>query len=91
MAAAARRVPMERPIAQTKIERAQKRLQETVAKNLLRLRTEASLSQRQMSERTGISATYISQAEQGKRNLSLDLVATLALALDKTPADLIRE
>ena len=82
---------MERPTAPAKVERAKRRLQETVAKNLLRLRTEASLSQRQLSERTGISTTYISQAEQAKRNLSLDMIAVLATAMDREPIDLIRE
>jgi DNA-binding XRE family transcriptional regulator len=91
MAAAARRVPMESPLAVTRVERAKKHLQETVAKNLLLLRMEAALSQRQLSERTGISATYISQSEQGKRNLSLDVIATIALALNKTPADFFKE
>ena len=82
---------MERPTPQTRLDRAKKRLRDNVARNLLRLRAEGDLSQRQLSERSGVSQTYISQAEQGKRNLSMDLIAILAEALDKKPVDIVTD
>nr|WP_294545256.1 helix-turn-helix transcriptional regulator [uncultured Rhodopila sp.] len=88
---AARRAPPERPDPEAKQDRAKARLRDNVARNLLRIRAELSLSQRQLSERAGVSQTYISQAEQSKRNLSLDLIAVLALALGKTPVDLVSD
>jgi transcriptional regulator with XRE-family HTH domain len=88
---AARRVPPEKPIPPSKAERMQKHLRETVANNIQRFRTDAGLTQRQLSERANVSQTYISQTEQGKRNLSLDLIALLALALEKTPAELVSD
>jgi hypothetical protein len=63
MAAAARRVPAEPPSPAAKVDRLKQRLRENVARNLLRLRSEKQMSQRQLSERADISQTYISQLE----------------------------
>jgi transcriptional regulator with XRE-family HTH domain len=105
-AAAARRVPAERPSPAAKVERMKQRLRENLSRNLLRLRSEKQWSQRQLSEKADISQTYISQLEtqatrpargagakgqiQG-RAVSLDLIAALAVALDVSPADLISD
>jgi ribosome-binding protein aMBF1 (putative translation factor) len=87
-----RRIPPERPVPAAKVERMKQRIRENVARNLLRLREEAGLSQRQLSERADVSQTYISQIETGQsRNFGVDLLAALAVALDKTPSDLISD
>jgi DNA-binding Xre family transcriptional regulator len=92
-AASARRVPAERPSPAAKVERMKQRLRENVGKNLLRIRTERELTQRQLSERADISQTWISQLETNKgsagTNLGLNLIAALAVALDVNPVDLI--
>jgi transcriptional regulator with XRE-family HTH domain len=63
MAAAARRIPPERPASAAKVERMKQRLRENLSRNLLRLRAERQWSQRQLSEKSDISQTYISQLE----------------------------
>ena len=103
MAAAARRVPAERPVPAAKVERMKQRLRENLSRNLLRLRAEKQWSQRQLSEKADVSQVYISQLETlatrpargasagGPRHraVSLDLIAALAVALEVSPADLI--
>jgi hypothetical protein len=60
MAAAARRIPQERPAPAAKVERMKQRLRENLSRNLLRLRGERQWSQRQLSEKSDISQTYYS-------------------------------
>lgn len=105
MAAAARRIPAERPAAAAKIERMKQRLRENLSRNLLRLRAEKQWSQRQLGEKADVSQVYISQLETlatrptrgasaaGPRHraVSLDLIAALAVALDVSPAELISD
>jgi DNA-binding XRE family transcriptional regulator len=92
MAAAARRVPAEPPSPAAKVERLKRRIRENVARNLVRIRTEQQLTQRQLAERADVSQTYISQIEKtADRNFGLDLLAALAVALDVSLADLISE
>jgi predicted XRE-type DNA-binding protein len=90
----ARRIPPMRPTAagKARAERLKKQLRDNVARNLLRFRTEADLSQRQLSELADVSQTYISQIEsKASRNFGLDLLAALAGALDKQISDLISD
>lgn len=93
MAAAARRVAREEPTAAAKAraERLKKRTRENLARNLVAFRQELGLTQRQLSELSDVSQTYISQAEMAKRNLSIDIVAQLASFLSKTPSDLLSD
>lgn len=92
MAAAARRIPAEPPSPADKVDRLKRRIRENVARNLVRIRTEQQLTQRQLSERASVSQTYISQIEKkADRNFGLDLLAALAVALDVSLFDLISE
>lgn len=89
----ARRIPAERPVARAKLEAVARGLRENVGRNLLRIRTERGLTQRQLSERADISQTYISQLETLKadRNFGLDLIVALAVALDVSAIDLLTD
>jgi DNA-binding XRE family transcriptional regulator len=92
-AAAARRIPRvdASAAAKARAERLRKRTRDNLARNMRAARAALSLTQRQLSELTGVSQTYISQAEQAKRNLSLDIVALLASFLGKTVAELVSD
>lgn len=92
--AAARRVPLPRAANATersRAERTQKALRATFARNLRLYREEADLTLRALSALTGISASYLSNAEQGRRNVTLDIVASLASFLGKPPADFLTD
>ena len=85
----ARRVPPEKPAPANRVERMKKRLRANVARNVLRIRTDAGLSQKQLSERANLSQTYVSQIESARnRNFGVDVIAMLAVALDVAPSDL---
>ena len=56
--------------------------------HLYELRMKAGLSDRGLSELSGISKTQINQIEDGKANPTLHTICILSLALGVTPADL---
>lgn len=92
----ARRVPAERPVSAARVERMKQRLRENIGKNVLRIRTERGLTQRQLSELADISQTYLSQLESLPKgpvgtNIGMNLIAALAVALDVSPVDLISD
>lgn len=56
---------------------------------LRELRRRKKLSQVDLAARAGISATYLSEIEQGERNPTLAVVVRLARALDVKPTQLV--
>lgn len=61
-----------------------------VAENVRRLRREAGKSQEELAERADLHRTYVGSIERAERNLSLDNIERLALALGVEPAELLR-
>lgn len=45
------------------------------------LRTDAELSQEELAQRSGLHPTYISQVERGRRNPTLESMASIARGL----------
>lgn len=73
-------------------------IQETLARNVRRYRTEAGLSQWElagrleaMAEDLGIDQAYISHLENGRKNPTLTTIWFIARALDVTVAQLVDE
>lgn len=60
-----------------------------LAANLRRLRAEVGLSQEDLADRAGVHRTYISSVERGQRNVSLENIFGLAVALGVDARDLI--
>jgi transcriptional regulator with XRE-family HTH domain len=58
--------------------------------NLERLRKRKKWSQKQLSERAGVSRSYISELEAGKYDPTTKVVCLLCRALNCTPNDLIK-
>ena len=46
------------------------------------IRKEKGLSQEELAERSGLNRPYISGIEQGKRNVSLEVIAKLSASLE---------
>jgi transcriptional regulator with XRE-family HTH domain len=65
-------------------------LRRVVADNVRRLRREAQQSQEELAERAELHRTYVGSIERAERNLSLDNIERLALALRVEPADLLK-
>lgn len=58
---------------------------------LVRCRKAKGLTQEQLSERAGISLSFLSMLEIGRRHPNVDMVFKLAKGLDILPRDLIAE
>jgi transcriptional regulator with XRE-family HTH domain len=60
-----------------------------VGANLRRLRSDLGLSQSQVAELADLNRSYLSMVENGRRNISLDNLVALALALQVEPVVLL--
>lgn len=65
------------------------KLREAFGANLRRIRREQRISQEELAARAGLARAYISGAEAGRRNATLDTVEVLAEALNVHPVDLL--
>jgi transcriptional regulator with XRE-family HTH domain len=66
-------------------------LQDTFGRNLRRLRRERKISQEQLAHLADVSRAYLSGAEAGRRNATLETVEALAKALQIDPVDLLKD
>ncbi len=53
-------------------------------------RSELGLSQMALAEKVGLHFTYVSSVERGERNISLENILRLSVALEVDPGDLVR-
>lgn len=60
------------------------------AANLRRARKEVGVSQEELADMAGLHRTYVGSVERGERNISIDNMECLALALNRPLVDLIR-
>jgi len=58
---------------------------------LRRLREERGLTQEELAERAGVSATYVGFIERGDNVPTLTILLDLASALGISPSDLLRD
>jgi transcriptional regulator with XRE-family HTH domain len=68
-----------------------KSIREVFAANLRKIRIKAGLSQEKLAEIANLHRTYISSVEREDRNVSLDNIEKLAIALKTTPARLLED
>lgn len=66
-------------------------LRRVVAGNVRRLRSGLGLSQEGLALDAGLHRTYVGAIERAERNLSLDNIERLAVALKVAPAELLIE
>ncbi len=67
----------------------EKTARQIFARNLRRVRLEKGLSQESLASLSGLHRTYIGSVERGERNISIDNMAKIAIALNCTLHDLL--
>ena len=60
-----------------------------VGERIRKVRLEAGMSQEELSFKSGLHRTYISDAERGNRNLTIRTLVAIARALGVKPAELL--
>lgn len=61
------------------------------AANLRRVRTDAGFSQESLAAKAKLHRTYVGSVERGERNISIDNMEKLAIALGVAVVDLLAE
>ena len=61
------------------------------SKNLKVIRQEKCLSQEELADLAGLHRTYVGSVERGERNISIDNIERLAIALGTDVARLLKE
>ena len=70
-------------------EKRKEEVRKIFGQNVIRKRHEKDLSQAELAERAGISLSYLGSVERGKRNLALENIVAIALALECCPKDIM--
>jgi transcriptional regulator with XRE-family HTH domain len=65
-------------------------IREVFASNLRRERELRGLSQEALADLAGLHRTYVGSVERGERNISIDNIGKLGVALNLPPAELLR-
>jgi transcriptional regulator with XRE-family HTH domain len=66
-------------------------IKQEFGKRLAQMRKDRKISQEQLAELSGLNRPYISGIEQGKRNVSLEVIVSLAKALGIQTKELFEE
>jgi transcriptional regulator with XRE-family HTH domain len=64
-------------------------LRQVFAENVRVVRTNRGLSQERLADEAGLDRTFVSSLERGVRNISIDNIERIALALDTPAHDLL--
>ena len=67
------------------------KITEKIGLRIKELRTEAGFSQQELSYRSDIDRTYITQVENGKRNISINNIEKIAKALNVSLKELFND
>lgn len=64
---------------------------DVLARNIKQMRSELCLSQEALADKAELHRTYIGSIERSERNISIDNIERLAIALNVKVSDLLKE
>jgi len=67
------------------------KLSTIVGNNIKKYRKKLGISQEELADKAGLHRTYIGGIERGERNITLDSLQVIAVALNIAPVELIVE
>ncbi|MDR0557251.1 MAG: helix-turn-helix domain-containing protein [Treponema sp.] len=67
------------------------KLSAIVGSNIKKYRQKLGMSQEKLAKKAGLHRTYIGGIERGERNITLDSLQVIAIALNAVPVELIAE
>ena len=67
------------------------KLRQNFSKNLRKIRLLKKISQEELANLAGLHRTYIGSVERCERNISIDNIERLALALNVAPEELVKD
>lgn len=66
-------------------------IREILSRNMKLFRQTENISQEELADLCGLHRTYISDIERMNRNVSIDNIEKIALALKVSPSELLKE
>jgi transcriptional regulator with XRE-family HTH domain len=66
-------------------------LKEKFSSNVRKFRTEQKFSQEALAGKAGLHRTYIGSVERGERNITIDVMEKISIALKKPITDFFKE
>ena len=67
------------------------KLRKIFSSNIRKFRIEKGLSQEELAEKAGVHRTYIGSVERGERNITINVMEKLSIALERQITDFFKE
>jgi transcriptional regulator with XRE-family HTH domain len=67
------------------------KLKKIFSNNVRKYRTKQNLSQEELAEKAGLHRTYIGSVERGERNITINAMEKICIALEMSIIDLFKE
>lgn len=67
------------------------KLKDIFSLNMRKYRIEKDLSQEELAEKAGVHRTYIGSVERGERNITINVMEKICIALERPIIDFFKE
>jgi len=67
------------------------KLKKIFSNNVRKYRIKQNLSQEELAEKAGVHRTYIGSVERGERNITINVMEKICIALEMSIIDLFKE
>ena len=67
------------------------KLKEIFSKNVRKYRIENDISQEELADKAGVHRTYIGSVERGERNITINVMEKISIALERPIVEFFKE